>query len=597
MEVGLKVKFRQGSILKRGLQEFVCILVCLMMVFLLNMFGGVACAAGELNLKLRKIEDVKGWFDCELANIDMIETINIEVLDSVRICENSICRMSPESDCIFDFSGPRFKGKTININGNGKTIVNECGVCLLSIKDCTLNLNDVVMDGKDVEGETAVEAIRSADDRVCVLNLNGSSKIKKFRCARKDEMIDTANCSLITGHGGAILCDGATINMNARSSIVGCWADYGGAIYVIDGALNMNARSSIAGCWADSGGAVYASGAAINMNGNSRISECRATFQGGGIYAVGSTVNMDKSANISGCEASDGGAIKGSDELDGHRAIKQSNGARTQCKLNKKRPTRPRCQGIVKMNGKSKICGCRATCQGGAMSVYYVKVVIDEGSVISGCVVDGDGGAIYGWKSEIELAGQSKIKKCTAKFGGAVRCRSGSDAIVFRGGLIEDCSVTFDGKGDAIYFDFYEAPLKIADSETDSFKITLANGHGYGKCFHNAGVFCEYDGVYCEQINFVEYLPTYALIFEVVADDVTLSKKTVLACEGGEVDVAKIIENGFINLKHGDLEVEVRDGKVKLDEKMMKKADENSMIFLKVYVDPAKVDSCGCVVF
>ena len=30
---------------------------------------------------------------------------------------------------------------------------------------------------------------------------------------------------------------------------------------------------------------------------------------------------------------------------------------------------------------------------------------------------------------------------------------------------------------------------------------------------------------------------------------------------------------------------------------MMKKADENSMIFLKVYVDPAKVDSCGCVVF
>ena len=153
------MKFRQRFILKSGLRKFFLVLVCFMMVFLLNMAAGVVYAAGEINLKLSKIEDVKGWLDCELAGLDDVNAINIELCDDIYIgydvlgLDNGACGMDPGGDYIFNFTDSRFKGMTININGHGKKIT-DCKRDLLFLRasDCVVNLNDVRVSSRHTSG-------------------------------------------------------------------------------------------------------------------------------------------------------------------------------------------------------------------------------------------------------------------------------------------------------------------------------------------------------------------------------------------------------------------------------------------------------------
>ena len=98
-------------ILGHGLGRFVSALACFMMIvaaFSFHLPGGVVCAAGEVNLKLRKIEDIEGWLSFQLADLGCVDVINIELCDDIYIgydvCGPKNGFMDPGGDYIFDFT-------------------------------------------------------------------------------------------------------------------------------------------------------------------------------------------------------------------------------------------------------------------------------------------------------------------------------------------------------------------------------------------------------------------------------------------------------------------------------------------------------------
>lgn len=377
------MKFRQRFILKIGLKEFVCILVCLMMVFLLNMAGGVACAAGETNLKLKKIEDVKGWLNCELVALGDVNTINIELCDDLYIgydvfgLGNGDCTMDSRGDYVFNFTDPRFKGMTININGHGKKItICKRDLLFLRASDCVVNLNDVRLSSRHglTRQSSCIYLGAPSEGQKSVLNLNGSSSIEGF-------------CSLI--NGGAIFAESSTVvNMNDNSIISGCFVESrawietlieqkgagcvdenGGAICAQSSAcINLNANSSIVECGSQkNGGAISVKSGTVNMCGKSRISSCRASCGGGAIYGKSATVSLNQSSEIIGCEAADfgGWAVyleSGTVNMNENCRVVGCEFSRTEAILVD--------EGKVFMNASSEISGCK-TRRNGPICVFY----------------------------------------------------------------------------------------------------------------------------------------------------------------------------------------------------------------------------------
>lgn len=475
------MKFRQRFILKIGLKEFVCILVCLMMVFLLNMAGGVACAAGETNLKLKKIEDVKGWLNCELVALGDVNTINIELCDDLYIgydvfgLGNGDCTMVPGENYIFNFTDPRFKGMTININGHGKKItICKRDLLFLRASDCVVNLNDVRISSRHglTRQSSCIYLGAPSEGQKSVLNLNGSSSIEGF-------------CSLI--NGGAIFAESSTVvNMNDNSIISGCFVESrawietlieqkgagcvdenGGAICAQSSAcINLNANSSIVECGSQkNGGAISVKSGTVNMCGKSRISSCRASCGGGAIYGKSATVSLNQSSEIVGCEAADfgGWAVyleSGTVNMNENCRVVGCEFSRTEAILVD--------EGKVFMNASSEISGCK-TRRNGPICVFYGLVEMNGKSKISKCK-GMEAGAIYVRKGDVSMNGNSMISDCEAEYGGAIDVLDGN-VFMNENSSISDCQA---GEGGAI--DVLSG--KVTINANSSIKRCKAEGRG-----------------------------------------------------------------------------------------------------------------------
>ena len=450
------MNFRQVWILKSVL--FLIGVVMGALVFLLNVFGGVASAKGEVNLKLSRIEDVQGWLDCELSSLEGVDVINIELCDDIYIgydvfgSGNGAYIMDPRENYIFNFTAPKFKGITININGRGRKMT-ICMRDLLFLRagNCVVNLNDVRL--KSLYGVTrqsgCICLTTPSEGQKSILNLNGISRIEGF-------------CSLI--NGGAIFAENSTvINMNGDSVISECCVDSrgfietfiaekgancveenGGAICAQASAcVNMNDNSSIVECDSrKNGGAISVKSGTVKMSGKSRISSCRAGCGGGAIYGENVTVILDKNSEIVGCEAAadfGGWAVRlenGTLNMSGNCRVVGREFSHTEAILVE--------HGNVFMNESSEIVGCK-TRNNGAICVFYGLVEMKGKSKISKCK-GGEAGAIYIRKGDVSMNGNSVICDCEAEYGGAIDVLDGS-VNMNDNSIISDCQA---GEGGAI---------------------------------------------------------------------------------------------------------------------------------------------------
>ena len=475
------VKFWQGFILKSGLRKFFLVLACLMTVFLFSMSDGVAHAAGEINLTLGKIQDVEGWLNAELADLEGVNAINIELFDDLYIgydilgVENGVYVMDSRENYVFNFTDSRFKGMTININGHGKKItVCKRDLLFLRFSDCVVNLNDVRLSSRHglTRQSSCICLGAPSEGQKSVLNLNGTSSIEGF-------------CSLI--NGGAIFAESSTVvNMNDDSVISGCFVESrdwietlieqrgagrvdenGGAICAQSLAcINLNSNSSIVECGSQkNGGAISVKSGTVNMYGKSRIGFCRAGCGGGAIYGKSATVNLNQNSEIVGCEAADfgGWAIyleSGTVNMNENCRVVGREFSRTEAILVE--------DGKVFMNANSEISGCK-TRRNGAICVFYGLVEMNGKSRISKCK-GMEAGAIYVRKGDVSMNENSMISDCEAEYGGAIDVLDGN-VFMNQNSSISDCQA---GEGGAI--DVLSG--KVTINANSSIKRCKADGKG-----------------------------------------------------------------------------------------------------------------------
>ncbi len=386
------LKISSKKIIKRLISSLICLLMisATLPIHILN--GAVCFAKGEnIDIVLNSLSLANDWESNELlwGKIATADNINIILPDDFTLYGGEYSKNGCKKTCFFDFTDSMFAGKTININGCGKKIaLQNKHLFFMDIKDCVVNLNDVLIDGANLERtDSYIKMEEPSPGQKSVLNMNSGSSIK----------------GCFANAGGAIYAGkNSVLNMNAQSSIVGCFANVGGAMFADENAtVNMQKNSSISKCFSTNGagGAIYARYATINMNDFSAIIGCEAASGAGAIYAFHSKVNMNDRSMICGCKnkAGSGGAMC------------------FNC-------------GEVTMGDNSCIGGCNAECgDGGAIYAAYSTIAMNANSGIFKCSAEnGYGGAICLQNATANLNETSRINSCSAKDGGAIYAYNGT---------------------------------------------------------------------------------------------------------------------------------------------------------------------------
>ena len=158
--------------LNGGLKRIVSTLICVMMVlatFPMHMLKNTVSAAGgdPINLTLGETvqdgSEVKDWMNAELepkgalADADAVKSkgdINITLSNNITVASEVTAESLPTMGTVsskkyfFNFNDSRFAGKTITINGDGKTIkIDNAGLFFLNLKDCRVILKNITIDG------------------------------------------------------------------------------------------------------------------------------------------------------------------------------------------------------------------------------------------------------------------------------------------------------------------------------------------------------------------------------------------------------------------------------------------------------------------
>ena len=246
-----------------GLKRLISGLVCLMMVaavFPIHILNSAVCLAKEekIDVFFDSPAAARSWLGGCFAKqqIAAADNINIVICDDFIIYSDDCLKNDCQKACFFDFTSSEFRGKTININGGGrKIIVKDKDLLFMDMKDCTVNLNDVVLDGANVaRTESYIKVEEPSDGQKSRLNINANSSI--------------VGC--VSASGGAIYAfKNAEVNMNNCSKIGGCLDKDGEAMRVYDGTVNAN--SGVLGYCCAFGGHVNAFyGAANCLNGVSK---------------------------------------------------------------------------------------------------------------------------------------------------------------------------------------------------------------------------------------------------------------------------------------------------------------------------------------
>ena len=149
--------------LSGGLKRLVSTLICLMMVlatFPMHMLSNTVFAEEgdeEKSIILSEANEVKAWMSNEFNDIHGIYRINITLGDNITV-SGTDSRMS--TNYFLDFTDPKFAGKTITIAGRPEQqeeleelptpysiTINSASLSFLKLKDCTVILQNIVIDG------------------------------------------------------------------------------------------------------------------------------------------------------------------------------------------------------------------------------------------------------------------------------------------------------------------------------------------------------------------------------------------------------------------------------------------------------------------
>ena len=239
--------------LNGGLKRLVSTLICLVMVlatFPMHMLINTVSAEEEeekqpISITLSSANEVNGWKD-DALNQEKINNSNgkikIELTDDITLSDTN--NQMASSNHFFDFTDSRFAGKTITIDGGGKTIkIDNAELFFLRVSGCTVILKNIIIDGGwlglDDEGNVKEGSIiRSAS----FINVSSGSESK----LQIQERTTIQNCRS-TGSGGAIYNSGQ-LEING-GEITGCRADVcGGGVYNSNGGTLTAAKGEITGC-------------------------------------------------------------------------------------------------------------------------------------------------------------------------------------------------------------------------------------------------------------------------------------------------------------------------------------------------------------
>ena len=429
--------------LKCGMKKLICVLVGLL-IFPVYIFGGVVCAAGELNITLKSFSDFESLAN-KLSFIDNVDTININLGSDIDVLWHVTTR--PGSKYIFDFTDDKFSGKNINIIGkksetcklavnNRYKITNNLeDTCFLTAKNCSVRLVNVELHSEDFW--------------------------------RKSSYIDLKSPTF-----------GRKTNMSIEGSLLFGLKNnlHGGVVYVNEGAELSIGKSTTFLCCESfvAGGAIFSNGGKVNVLDDERpgvsIKKCKSYCAGGAISSEGNNGVLNLSnIYIEECSSSLGGAIF----LSGGK-LKMEHSGIVHCTAY--HPNKPDSYG-------GAICAMAD--EGG-----FAKINMNNSS-INRCTTSGSGGGIYCFgKVSLMADGDATMNRCFAKKnGGAIAVYRGAH-VMLKSGKIYECSA--EVLGDAV--DLCSGGELNIDR---SFKIELSMYHGIGTCKHNSRLFDGFDGIYC----------------------------------------------------------------------------------------------------
>ena len=257
--------------LNGGLKRLVSTLICLMMVlatFPMHTLKNTVCAEGEgegeekqpISITLSSADQVKNWMDekttppGDLSNATKVKNAgDIEITLNGGFTVSDTANQMASSNYFFDFTDSRFAGKTITIDGgrNNTIIINSENLYFLQLKNCTVILKNITIDGGGVS---------RSGNFIDVLSGSGSK-------LEIQEQTTIQNCKS-TGSGGAIYNSGQ-LEIN-DGTITNCSADaYGGGIFNSGGGTLTAVKGEITGCTAgkvdgySQGDAIFNSGTLI----------------------------------------------------------------------------------------------------------------------------------------------------------------------------------------------------------------------------------------------------------------------------------------------------------------------------------------------
>ncbi len=288
---------------------------------------------GSIDLKLGDEKDeaatvgngseVKGWMDATLspkgalADADTVKNagdINITLSNDITVTDVNN-KMS--GNYSFNFTGDKFAGKTITIDGGNHTIkIDNEGLYFLQLENCTVILKNIIIDG-GWNGQNGGLSRQGAFIKVTDSSnaqYNSELEIEKGTTIQNCKNIADGDDNMLKG--GAICSDGGTITING-GNISNCSAvKSGGAIYSTGGTITING-GNISNCsTAGSGGAIYNDVDGMLTMNDGRIKDCRAYNEKGKKAGYGGAITNNaglltiNGGNIIGCSASyRGGAI------------------------------------------------------------------------------------------------------------------------------------------------------------------------------------------------------------------------------------------------------------------------------------------------
>ena len=352
----------------------------------------------------------------------------------------------------------------------------------LIVNNGTLELGNIIFDGKDVQAGAAMienhaaEATLTVGQNAALQNAHGVDG--GAICVNDGTVTVKGTLSGNTAeNGGAIYLENGTVTFGDGESsaiLTGNSAVNGGAVYAEGGTISLN-RATVTNNEATNGGVIYLSGSAEaelrGTLGSTEDGKANSAVNGGAVYMTGGTLTVY--GTVKGNQADNGGAFYvagGEVSLDNTGEKVESNTAAFGGAIYQSDGTLTVLAGELSGNSASPktVEGSPVGGSGGAVYLAGGTFALTDGSVTGNNAENG--GAIYGAGGAITIAGGEITANTAAHNGGALCCETATVSI--EGGSVDGNTATA-GSGGAVWTD--TGAVTVSDGSVNS-NTAAANG-------------------------------------------------------------------------------------------------------------------------